>query len=107
MSKVIDVTDATFHDVVLSSDKPTLVDFWADWCAPCKRMSPILDELSEEYGDCFTFTKLDTNANTAVPTEQGVLGLPTIQIYRDGQLVTQFQGAKTKSGLRKMIEEFL
>ena len=107
MSNVTDVTDATFHDVVLGSDKPTLVDFWADWCGPCKRMSPILDELSEEYGDRINFVKLDTNANTVVPTQQGVLGLPTVQIYRDGRLVAQFQGAKTRAGLLKVLDEFL
>ncbi|RLP08539.1 thioredoxin [Propionibacterium australiense] len=107
MSNVTAVTDATFNDVVLGSDKPTLVDFWADWCAPCKRMSPILDELSEEYGDRINFVKMDTNENTVVPTQQGVLGLPTVQIYQNGQVVKQFQGAKNRSGLLKVLEEFL
>ena len=85
MSAVADVTDATFDEVVLKSGKPVVVDYWADWCAPCRQLSPILDELAGEYSDKITFVKLDTNVNTQVPLQQGVLGLPTVQVFVGGE----------------------
>ena len=107
MSHVADVTDATFTDQVLKSPKPVVVDYWADWCAPCKQLSPIIDELARDYGDKVTFVKLDTNTSTQVPTQQGVLGLPTIQVFVGGEVVKSFTGAKPKSVLLKAIEEYL
>lgn len=107
MSHVADVTDATFTDLVLKSPKPVVVDYWADWCAPCKQLSPIIDELARDYGDKVTFVKLDTNTSTQVPTQQGVLGLPTIQVFVGGEVVKSFTGAKPKSVLLKAIEEYL
>ncbi|MGC3995074.1 MAG: thioredoxin [Propionicimonas sp.] len=107
MSNVADVTDATFNDLVVKSTKPVVVDYWADWCAPCKQLSPIIDELARDYGDKVTFLKLDTNTSTQVPTQQGVLGLPTIQVFVGGEVVKSFTGAKPKSVLLKAIEEYL
>lgn len=107
MSNVMEVTDATFDAQVLQSPKPTLVDYWADWCAPCKQLSPIIEELAGQYGDRVNFVKLDTNANTQVPTQQGILSLPTIQIFVNGELVKSLQGGKTKGALVKAIEEYL
>ena len=107
MANVADVTDATFAAQVLQSSKPVLVDYWADWCAPCKQLSPIIDELARDYGDKVTFVKLDTNTSTQVPTQQGVLGLPTIQVFVGGEVVKSFTGAKPKSVLLKAIEEYL
>jgi thioredoxin 1 len=107
MSNVADVTDATFADLVLKSPKPVVVDYWADWCAPCKQLSPIIDELARDYGDKVTFVKLDTNTSTQVPTQQGVLSLPTIQVFVGGEVVKAFTGAKPKSVLLKAIEEYL
>lgn len=107
MSNVPDVTDATFTDLVLKSPKPVVVDYWADWCAPCKQLSPIIEELARDYGDKVTFVKLDTNTSTQVPTQQGVLGLPTIQVFVGGEVVKSFTGAKPKSVLLKAIEEYL
>lgn len=107
MSAVVEVTDATFADVVLKSSKPVMVDYWADWCAPCKQLSPIIEELAGEYGDKVTFAKLDTNANQQIPTQQGVLSLPTLQIFVNGEVVKQFQGGKTKSTLIKALSEFI
>lgn len=104
MSKVIEVTDATFAAEVLQSDLPTLVDYWADWCAPCKQLSPLIDELSEVYSDRMKFVKVDTNLNTGVAGSQGIMALPTIQIFRNGQVVEQVQGGKTKMALTKLIE---
>ena len=107
MANVADVTDATFTDLVIKSTKPVLIDYWADWCAPCKQLSPIIEELARDYGDKVTFLKLDTNTNPQVPVQQGVLGLPTIQIFVGGEVVKSFQGGKTKATLLKAIEEFI
>lgn len=104
---VIDVTDATFENEVLKADKPVLVDYWADWCAPCRQLSPIVEELARVYGDRMVFAKLDTNANPAVPTAQGVMALPTLQFFRGGQVVQSLQGGKTKAALIKAIEGVL
>ena len=107
MSNVMEVTDATFDSQVLAAARPTLVDYWADWCAPCKQLSPIIDELAGQYGDRINFVKLDTNANPDVPMRQGILSLPTIQIFVNGELVKSLQGGKTKGALLKAIEEYL
>lgn len=107
MAQPKDVTDATFSDEVLKADKPTLVDYWADWCGPCKQLSPILDQLAEEYGDQINFVKIDADANTQVATSQGILGLPTVQIYQNGEVVKQFQGGKPKGAIVKMLQEFI
>ena len=107
MSNVADVTDATFNDLVLKSSKPVLIDYWADWCGPCKQLSPIIDELAREHGDKVTFLKMDTNTSTQVPTQQGVLGLPTIQVFVGGEVVKSFTGAKPKSVLLRALEEYL
>lgn len=101
---VIHVTDATFDAEVLKAVKPVLVDYWADWCSPCRQLSPIVDELSQTYGDRMIFAKLDTNANPDVPMRQGVMALPTLQFFVDGQLVNSMQGGKTKAALVKAIE---
>lgn len=100
----IDVTDADFGRVVLGSVRPVLVDYWADWCTPCKQLAPILDELEKSFGDRMRFVKLDTNRNHVTPTTYGVNGLPTIHIFVDGELVRAFQGSKPKSFLTKAIE---
>src|SRR5699024_4232323 len=107
MAAVQDVTDADFEQVVLKSDKPVLVDYWADWCSPCKQISPIIEELAKEYGDKITFVKMDTNTNPVTPATHHVMGLPTLQVYDKGELVKAFQGAKSKSALIKALEEYL
>lgn len=107
MAEVSAVTDDTFDSLVVRASKPVLVDYWADWCAPCRQISPIIDELAGEFGDRMGFYKLDTNVNPRVPTEQGVLGLPTIQIFSGGQVVKSFTGGKTKAALIRAIEEFI
>ncbi len=107
MAAVSDVTDATFEEVVLKSDKPVMVDYWADWCGPCKQISPIIEELAATHGDKVTFVKMDTNTNPVTPANNFVQGLPTIQVYKDGELVKAFKGAKSKSALLGAIEEYL
>ena len=107
MAEVNAVTDDTFESLVVKATKPVLVDYWAVWCAPCRQIAPIIDELAGEFGDRMGFYKLDTNTNPRVPTEQGVLGLPTIQIFSGGEVVKSFTGGKTKAALIRAIEEFI
>lgn len=107
MGSVNEITDETFEAEVLKASKPVLVDYWADWCAPCKQLSPILDELASVHGDKINFVKVDTNSNPVTATKQGVLSLPTLQVFVDGQVVKSFQGAKTKNQLLKALDEYL
>lgn len=107
MAAVEAVTDATFAERVLKSPTPVLVDYWADWCAPCRQLSPIIDELARDHGDRITFLKLDTNTNMQTPTTYGVLALPTLQVFVGGEVVKSFTGAKSKSTLLKALEEYL
>ena len=107
MGAVADVTDETFDAVVLKSDKPVVVDYWADWCGPCKQVGPIIEELADQHGDKVTFVKMDTNTNPVTPAKNHVLGLPTIQVYVGGEVVKAFKGAKSKSTLLKALEEYL
>ena len=105
MSHATDVTDADFAARVLKSPRPVVVDFWADWCAPCKQLSPILDELAVTYDGKIDFVKLDTNENMAVPAQYGVLRLPTVLVFSNGEIVKQFMGAVPKLQLRKALDE--
>ncbi len=104
---VVNVTDATFADVVLKSTKPVVVDYWADWCAPCRQLSPIIEELANELGEKVTFVKMDTNTSTQTPIQQGVMSLPTIQVFLGGEVIKQFVGARPKSAFVKALQEFI
>ena len=107
MSTVKNVTDSTFKEEVLSSDKPVLVDFWADWCGPCKQMAPVLDKLAEEYGDKIDVVKINTDQNPETPRAYNVMSLPTMNVYKGGEVVKQLIGAKPKRVLEKELAEFL
>jgi len=106
-TKTMTVTDETFEETVLASDKPVLVDFWADWCPPCKMISPVLDQIAEEYADRLTIAKVDYDANPMTPSRYGVLGLPTLLLFQRGELVRQIVGAKPKRALLKDIEDYI
>lgn len=103
----VEVTDATFADTVLLADKPVLVDYWADWCGPCRQLAPIIEELSNTYGDRMIFAKVDTNSNTGTAAQQGIMSLPTLQLFQGGRVVAQLQGGQTKAKLIKTIEQFI
>ncbi|MFI6576932.1 thioredoxin [Nocardiopsis sp. NPDC050513] len=107
MSTVKTVTDATFKEEVLGSDKPVLVDFWADWCGPCKQMAPVLDKLAQTHGDKIEVVKLNTDQNPNTPREYNVLSLPTMNVYKDGEVVKQIIGAKPLRLLEKDLADFL
>ncbi|MGI8769386.1 MAG: thioredoxin [Propionibacteriaceae bacterium] len=107
MGAVSEVTDADFDAKVVKSTKPVVVDYWADWCAPCKQIAPIMEELATEHGDKIEFVKMDTNTNPVTPANNFVQGLPTIQVWQNGEVVKAFKGARSKSSLLKAIEEYL
>jgi len=107
MAEVIDVTDQTFEKEVLQADKPAIIDFWAEWCGPCRQIAPIIKELAAEYGDRVKITKMDVDASPATPGRYGVRAIPTILAFKDGQVVQQIQGARPKADLVNMLKGLL
>ncbi|HEU5024052.1 MULTISPECIES: thioredoxin [Actinomadura] len=107
MTAPISVTDATFAEEVLNSDVPVLVDFWADWCGPCRMIAPVLDQIAAEQDGKIKIAKLDYDANPQTPQKYGVLGLPTLLLLKNGEVVEQITGAKPKRALLKVIEPHL
>lgn len=101
------VTDADFASEVLESDKPVLVDFWAEWCGPCRMVAPILEEISKEHGDKLQIVKLNIDENPQVPQRYGVMQIPTMNVYKDGEVVKQIMGAKPKAALLRDLAEFI
>ena len=101
------VTDASFQADVLDSDTPVLVDFWAEWCGPCKMIAPALEEISEELAGKVTIAKMDIMENTDIPTSIGVQSIPLMVLYKNGQPVAQKLGAAPKSQLKGWLESVL
>ena len=98
------ISDASFEADVLKSDKPVLVDFWAEWCGPCRMIAPILDELAPEYADRLQVAKLNIDENQEVTAKFGVRGIPTLMIFKDGDVAATKVGALSKSQLVDFIE---
>lgn len=101
------VTDASFASDVLDSDKPVLVDFWAEWCGPCRMVAPILEEISKEHGDKIEIVKFNIDENPQVPQQYGVMQIPTMNVYKGGEVVKQIMGAKPKAALLRDLAEFI
>ena len=99
------VTDDTFEAEVINSDKPVVVDIWAEWCGPCKQIGPSLEELSEEMGDKVKIVKVDADTNPQSVMSMGVRGIPALFIFKDGQIVSNRTGAAPKAALQSWIAE--
>ena len=107
MAKPMEVTDEQFEQEVLKADLPVMVDFWAEWCGPCKIVSPIVEELAEEYSGKVKFVKLDTEENFDTPDRYGIRSLPTLMIFKGGEQVDQIFGARPKAELKRYLEKAL
>ena len=107
MASPIDITDDSFNAEVVQSDTPVLVDFWAEWCGPCKMIAPIVEELAEEFGDKIKFTKLDVDTNPQSAMNFGIRGIPTLLIFNGGKPVETVVGAVPKSVLKKKLDAAL
>lgn len=101
------LTDSTFDEEVNGSSEPMLVDFWAEWCGPCKMIAPILEELADEYAGKLRIGKLDVDGNPAVAGRFGVMSIPTLILFQDGEAKTRLVGAKGKGQLRQELDAFL
>lgn len=103
MGKAIEVTDANF-DEVINSDKPVLVDFWAEWCGPCKMIGPIVEELAGDYEGKAVIAKMDVDMNPQVPAKFGIRSIPTLLVFKNGQVVDKQIGAVPKSVLNQKLQ---
>jgi thioredoxin 1 len=102
---IVEVTDANFDADVLKSDKPVLIDFWATWCGPCRAIAPIVDELATEYQGKVKVGKMDVDRNSATPMRYGVRGIPTLLVFKDGQVKEQIVGYVPKEQIQKALDK--
>jgi thioredoxin 1 len=102
---MITLTTENFDERVLRADRPVLVDFWAEWCPPCKMIAPILEQLEAEYGERLTIAKLNGDDHPEIARRYGILGFPTLNLYRDGEVVHQIVGAKPKRLLKAELDD--
>ena len=103
----VDVTDASFSTDVLESDKTVLVDFWAEWCGPCKMVAPVLEEIAGQHGDKLTVAKLNIDENPRIAEKYQILSIPTMSVFSGGKVVKSIVGAKPKSALLRDLSDFI
>lgn len=104
---VLHVSDSDFNDTVINASGPVLVDYWAEWCSPCKMIAPILDEIAKDYQGKLTVAKLNIDDNPATPQRYGVRGIPTLMLFVDGEVEGTKVGALTKSQLAAFVDNYL
>jgi thioredoxin 1 len=107
MSHIHAVSDGTFETEVLQSGMPVLVDYWAEWCGPCKMIAPILDEVAKEYGNRLKIAKLNIDENQATPSKYGIRGIPTLMLFKNGNIEATKVGALSKSQLTAFIDSHI
>jgi len=102
---ILKITDADYQDKVVKSEKPILVDYWAEWCGPCKMIAPILEEVANELSDKIIIGKMNVDENPQTPPTLGIRGIPTLMLYKNGEVVATQVGAVSKADLLKIIED--
>ena len=107
MADLLEVTDDTFESEVLQADQPTLVDFWAAWCGPCKMVAPVVEEIAEEYGDQLKVAKMDVDDNRDTPSTYGIQGIPTLILFKDGEEAARIVGFRPKAGMMDELKPHL
>ena len=107
MADVIEITDENFEEQVLKADTPVMVDLWAEWCGPCRMVTPIIEELATEYDGQIMVGKLDVDSNPVTPAKYGVQGIPTVFLFKNGQEAGRIVGARPRAVFVSMIEENL
>ena len=107
MSNAIDVTDSSFSTDVLAADKPVIVDFWAEWCGPCRMLSPILDDIAAEYSDKVDVVKVNVDDNPAIAAKYGITSIPAVYVFKGGEVAATSIGAKPKQVLEQEFAAYL
>jgi thioredoxin 1 len=104
MADILEVTDSTFEKEILQAEEPTLVDFWAEWCGPCKMVAPVVEEIAAEYSEQLQVAKMDVDSNQDTPAQYGIQGIPTLILFKDGEEAARIVGFRPKEA---MVEELL